>query len=169
MTYSTQARCLGILFIFGLFSNVAFADNHLSVGQMNDLLDNCFSQTQLVEHKESMDKANVASCSSVLRSDWLPRESELNVYFNRGVVFMAKGETQKAIGDFNKVVSLEPNSYRAHVALAQLLHSEREYLQAKVHYDKAIMINNTNPLLQHNRDLVIRSITAEKQERLSMN
>ncbi|MEP1385713.1 MAG: hypothetical protein ABJK64_18185 [Paraglaciecola sp.] len=169
MTYSTQTLCLGILSIVVFYSNLAFAGNHLSVGQMNDLLDNCFLQTQLVEHKESVDKANVASCSTVLLSDWLPRESELNVYFNRGIVFMAKGETQNAIGDFNKVVSLNPDSYRAHVTLAQLLHSEREYLQAKYHYDKAIAMNNTNPLLLHNRELVIQSINAEKQERLSMN
>ena len=167
-TFTTLASKVLLATSLFVTSNLALANNQPSVGQMNRLLDSCFLQSQQAQQKELIEKTNTVACNAILRSNWLSRDSESNVRLNRGIIFMAKGQTKKAIRDFKRVVKIKPASYQAHIALAQIFNTERDYAQAKHHYDQAIAINNTNPKVLHNHELVAKSIAAEKQERLSM-
>lgn len=168
MTTRNKTRIL-LGALFGLTCTSALADIGLSVNQMNGHLDKCYQQSQLAHQLEDKHKLSSVSCTKVLRNEWLTKEAESNARLNRAIIYMAKGDNKLAIKDFKKLLNKGTHRYQAHVALAQILESENDYMEAIAHYDNAIAIDNSNPLLLKKRTRIAQHIALEKRQRLSMH
>jgi len=162
----TKIINLSILSMLGLHVLPVTA-GHLSVNQMNINLDKCYQQTELVQQKSEAKELSIYACTKVLSNDWLSKETESNTRLNRGIVYMAQGQYEKAKKDFKRSISLNPNSYPAHVALAQLLYKDNDFVGALKHYDVAITLNSDATAVVHNRQIVVDSILLEQKNRLA--
>jgi tetratricopeptide (TPR) repeat protein len=162
----TKLFNLSIATILGLQVMPAVANN-LTVNEMNRKVEKCFQQTVLVHQKVDPNKLSSVACTQVINSSWISKIRESNNRLNRGIIYMAQGHYNKAIKDFRRTLSLTPDSYSAHVALAQLLNRVNDFTGAIHHYDQAIALNNADKTLLHNRQLVANSILLDERNRLT--
>ena len=58
-------------------------------------------------------------------------------YFNLGICMRKQGRNQEAIAAFNRVIQLDPEFYRAYVALAETYKEAGDYEKALYFYQKA--------------------------------
>jgi tetratricopeptide (TPR) repeat protein len=72
-------------------------------------------------------------------------------YYNRGVVFSKKGETDKAIADFEKVIHLSTGDYDAYAKLGILYGKAGSFSKAIETFDMAIRVKPDYPLSYGNR------------------
>lgn len=143
--------------------------SQLSVSQMNINLDKCYQQSELVYQTADPKELSVHACTKVISNEWLSRSVESNTRLNRGLIYMAQGKHQKAKKDFIRSLRFNPDSYPAHVALAQLLYKENDFVGSLRHYDLAITLNNNDAKLNKNRQLAFNSVVREEHNRLANN
>lgn len=156
------------IFPLGLLSFSATANYGLSIDGMNANLERCFKQTQLIEQGIPADKLSTRYCSRVINNTWHSREMESGALVNRGLIYQYKGNSDRALKDFVRAAAINPKSYQAHIAAAQLLFDKQEFGDALVHYDHAIEIDNQNPSLIRNRRLTALSLEKEQAQQLTM-
>jgi tetratricopeptide (TPR) repeat protein len=73
-------------------------------------------------------------------------------YDDRGIAWYRKGELDRALGDYNKAIALDPKFGIAHLNRGLVWHSKGQYDQALADYDKAISLGNVDlALAHHNR------------------
>jgi tetratricopeptide (TPR) repeat protein len=154
--------------LLALSSNMVSADIGLSVNQMNVQLDECYLQTQRASNPTLQHKLLTTSCTRVINNEWLSKEAESNARLNRGIIYKAKGDTLKAKKDFTWLLRKGVHLYQANIVLAQILEAENDYVLALKHYDSALAINNSNPVLLSKRAKVAEHIAREKHLQLSM-
>ncbi|WP_289030614.1 tetratricopeptide repeat protein [uncultured Paraglaciecola sp.] len=143
------------------------AASYLSVSQMNSNLEKCFQQTVLLHQKADVRNLTTLACTKVINNDWVTKEAESITRLNRGIIYMAQGQYNKAKSDFTHSLKLNINFYPAHVALAQLLNQEHDFVGAMHHYDKAIALDPDNTKLLRNRQLVANSILLNDKNKLT--
>ena len=59
------------------------------------------------------------------------------VMANRADVYLAKGNLDAALKDYNDILALNPNNVRAHVGRGQLFERRRDLTQARADYRSA--------------------------------
>jgi tetratricopeptide (TPR) repeat protein len=65
-------------------------------------------------------------------------------YFNRGKLFMRKGDMHKAREDFNRAIMLEPGVAITYIYRGDICMREGDYTSARKDYSKALEISPAN-------------------------
>jgi tetratricopeptide (TPR) repeat protein len=71
-------------------------------------------------------------------------EQAADIYCGRGIAFVARGQLDKALSDYNKALELMPCYYKAYFNRAILFTQQRDYESAISDFKKAIEINPTS-------------------------
>lgn len=80
--------------------------------------------------------------TKAIESGELSRDDLIKVYFNRGLAWQnGKGEDDKAIVDFNKVIELNPRHARAYYNRGCIWSVKGDYAKAIADYSKAIELD----------------------------
>lgn len=75
--------------------------------------------------------------------------------FTRALLYQQTGQWELAFSDINKVLEQEPNNARAHYILADCIEQQGNIDGALVEYNKAIALEETEPLFYLRRGLLI--------------
>lgn len=67
---------------------------------------------------------------------------DINAIYNRGRAYQEVNEPEKAIQDFNKVISIDKEHIEAHLSLAAILYEKGDYNKSLIHSSNAIKIND---------------------------
>jgi hypothetical protein len=79
-----------------------------------------------------------------------PRELPI-AYYNRGMAYSERGETDRAIADFEELVEMDPGDYEVHTRLGVLYAQSGFLSKAIASFNKAIEMNPDYPFAYGNR------------------
>lgn len=71
--------------------------------------------------------------------------SQIVEFENQAVAFRAAGKTAEEIESLNKILELDPNFVRAHLALSMAYIKAQEYAKAAEHAEKACQLEPNDP------------------------
>lgn len=151
-----------------LLSIPAYASFHHSLDDINRHINRCYKQTLLAADEQTLTQASTVSCSLLINSRQLPKKQQANTLLNRAVVNLYKGHDEKALQDFSRALLLNPKLVHAHIGSAQILYGNGALKEALAHYENAMSIDDTNPSLKHNRDLIANDLLELKYSKLVM-
>ena len=78
------------------------------------------------------------------------KEGDPDLFFNKGIAYKAKGETDKAIAEYRRALELAPDYAEAHNNLGNLLKDQKKYDEAIVHFESSIRVFPDNPTTHNN-------------------
>lgn len=85
------------------------------------------------------ERANVVTSTPVPKSEPSPRESEVTVWFARGIALEEDPGTQSdAVAAYHRVLEIEPAHAAAHINLGTLYYNRQDFSLAERHYRQAI-------------------------------
>ena len=96
-----------------------------------------------------MDKA-IADLTEAIRIDPMPRSDgpppvHINLHFNRGIVWHAKGDYDRAMQDYNQAISLDAKDAEAFYYRARLHFLYRDFDRALADMTEAGRLDPKNP------------------------
>ncbi len=97
----------------------------------------------------------LANCTTTSSSKKKPDPAKVaarksNVLINLGMAYVERGQYQVAMEEFNKALKIDPRSYDAHTAIANLYETIDQSQLAEQHYKKAIELAPDNPSTLNN-------------------
>ena len=93
-----------------------------------------------------------------------PVVSQAETHFQLGKAWKLRGDSRRALTDFQKALQIDPAFVEAHVKLADLLLEMGEVRRAFVHYDKAIELGPDHPGLEFRRAYLERMVNSSPVE-----
>src|SRR5215469_15914630 len=83
----------------------------------------------------------IAGCTALIESGQETSASLAGAYFNRGIAYERKGDVDRAIHDYDQVISLTPNNPIAFMNRSLWYSKKGEYGRAAQDYEQAIRLN----------------------------
>lgn len=95
-------------------------------------------------------------CSDAIIKDDLLLRDLAATHTNRGIIYAANGQLDRAMKDHNKAASLAPKMGKIYVNRGNVYHQTQEYVTALADYDRALELANV-PLdvVHYNRSLAL--------------
>ena len=78
------------------------------------------------------------------------KEGDPDLFFNKGIAYKAKGETDKAIAEYRRALELAPDYAEAHNNLGNLLKDLKRHDEAIQHFEASIRVFPDNPSTHNN-------------------
>lgn len=98
--------------------------------------------------------AGVRYCTDALRKDDLTLKDMAATYTNRGIIYSANGEYEKAMKDHNEAALLLPNMGKIYVNRGNVFHQQLDFERALEDYEKALEVGGVaGDIVQYNRSL----------------
>ena len=139
-----------------LFSNWAMGETKTSFGSSD--ANQCFH-----ESNNPISLASTRICSRAIREDNLSRRDLAATYTNRGIIFAAHGNFQRAMNDHNEAAELKPDLGKIYVNRGTVFHRLREYEKALAEYEKALKLEKVpKDIVEYNR-----ALSLEKMKKIS--
>lgn len=92
---------------------------------------------------------------AILRDDLLLRDLAAT-HTNRGIIYAANGQLDRAMKDHNKAASLAPEMGKIYINRGNVYHQTKEYVTALADYDRALELANIPLDIAHyNRSLAL--------------
>ena len=110
-------------------------------GPVNESVHHLIQVEEAVEHMDY--DAIIAQTTAALQDTDTPYEPALLFY--RGAAYYETGDIDKSIGDYERLVELQPDNDSAHYLLAAALHARGDDDQALEHVKKAADLDPDNP------------------------
>ena len=110
---------------------------------------NCFMSATLAIQLNSATKENVQECDQAILHGRLTRKDLLATYVNRGILYGAMENYQKALKDYRTAVELEPDTGEVYVNLGNLYLLSQKYDVAIQQYTTAIELTLTKNHIAH--------------------
>ena len=104
----------------------------------NSYARDCYTSASVISriHTESVN--GVATCTRALEYGNLSTRDMLATYVNRGILYVAKNEFDRAASDYDTAVKLNPPSGEVYVNRGNLSFLKRSYTDAISEYSKAV-------------------------------
>ena len=138
------------IYIFILLSSqLAFAQSKTTFG--SDNATRCYQ-----ESNTPFSTGGIRSCTDAIRKDDLTIRDLAATYTNRGIIYAANGQLDKAMKDHNEAVLLAPGMAKIYVNRGNVYHQTHEYPNALADYDKALELANVPlDIVYYNRSLTL--------------
>ena len=114
-----------------------------ATGAWADPYEDCFQSADL--------ERKIRGCTQVIeRGKRESRENRATAYTNRGLAYYDKGEVDRAIADFDKVIALDPNNADAYSNRGNAYDEKGEFDRAIADFRRALEIDPSNQLAKNN-------------------
>lgn len=110
---------------------------------------NCFMSATLAIQMNSATRENVQECDQAILHGRLTRKDLLATYVNRGILYGAMEEYQKALKDYRTAVELEPETGEVYVNLGNLYLLSKKFDVAIEQYTTAIELSLAKNHIAH--------------------
>ena len=110
---------------------------------------NCFMSATLAIQLNSASRENVEECDQAILHGRLTRKDLLATYVNRGILYGAMEEYQKALKDYRTAVELEPDTGEVYVNLGNLYLLSKKFDVAIEQYTTAIELTLAKNHIAH--------------------
>ena len=110
---------------------------------------NCYMSATLAIQLNSASRENIEECDQAILHGRLTRKDLLATYVNRGILYGAMEDYQKALKDYRTAVELEPDTGEVYVNLGNLYLLSQKYDVAIQQYSTAIELTLTKNHIAH--------------------
>ena len=100
--------------------------------------------------EEDTDRS-IAACSRLVGAAGLKSNDRAAAFIRRGTIYLRKGDTERAIGDYSAALQLRPGDVIALNRRGEAYSNRAAFEQAIVDYDRAVRLNPRYPLAFRNR------------------
>ena len=108
------------------------------------------------ESNTPLSTGGIRYCTDAIRNDDLTLRDLAATHTNRGILYAANGQLDKAMKDHNEAVLLTPGMGKIYVNRGNVFHQIHEYTKALEDYDKALELANVAPdIVHYNRSLTL--------------
>ncbi|MBT3625543.1 MAG: tetratricopeptide repeat protein [Gammaproteobacteria bacterium] len=95
-------------------------------------------------------------CSDAISKDGLLLRDLAATHTNRGIIYAANGQLDRAMKDHNKAASLAPEMGKIYINRGNVYHQTKNYVTALADYDKALELANVPlDIVHYNRSLAL--------------
>ena len=140
---------LRVLLPILVFSPVNAYTQSMSVIGGGSYARNCYMSATLAIQLNSASRENIEECDQAILHGRLTRKDLLATYVNRGILYGAMEDYQKALKDYRTAVELEPATGEVYVNLGNLYLLSRKYDVAIQQYTTAIELTLTKNHIAH--------------------
>ena len=114
----------------------------------------CYLAATIAAQMHSASKEDIDNCSFALDEASLKLQDRVATLVNRGVLYTAMEEYNKAVRDYDRAYKLSPDIAEIHVNRGNLLYMSRHFSQAVAEYTRAIELNLSKQyIVYYNRAL----------------
>ena len=110
---------------------------------------NCYMSSTLAIQLNSASDADIEECNQAILHGRLTRKDLLATYVNRGILYGAMEDYQKALKDYRTAIDLGPETGEVYVNLGNLYLLSQKYDVAIEQYTTAIELNLTKNHIAH--------------------
>ena len=110
---------------------------------------NCYMSSTLAIQLNSASDADIEECNQAILHGRLTRKDLLATYVNRGILYGAMEDYQKALKDYRTAIDLEPETGEVYVNLGNLYLLSKKYDVAIQQYTTAIELTLTKNHIAH--------------------
>ena len=110
---------------------------------------NCYMASTLAIQLNSASDAEIEECNQAILHGRLTRKDLLATYVNRGILYGAMEDYQKALKDYRTAIDLEPETGEVYVNLGNLYLLSKKYDVAIQQYTTAIELTLTKNHIAH--------------------
>ena len=100
----------------------------------------CFTASNLAVQINSASKGDIDNCNKAIQHGALKKRDLIATLVNRGILFAAMEEYQRAGKDYQSAINLDPKSGEAFLNLGNLYFIDKAFIIAINQYDKAISL-----------------------------
>jgi len=100
----------------------------------------CYTASNFVTHLNSASRTDIDNCNMAIQHGALKRRDLIATLVNRGILFAAMEEYQRAGKDYQSAINLDPKSGEAFLNLGNLYFIDKAFTIAINQYDKAISL-----------------------------
>ena len=138
-----------IYLIIVLGSQLAYAQNKTTFG--SDNATRCYQESNM-----PFSTHGLTFCSDAIRNDDLLLRDLAATHTNRGIIYAANGELDRAMKDHNKAALLAPGMGKIYVNRGNVYHQTHEYVTALADYGRALELANVPlDIVHYNRSLTL--------------
>lgn len=94
---------------------------------------------------------SIEACSRIVAAPALKAGDRASAYIYRGTIFLRRGETERAISDYDAALQLRPGDVVALNRRGEARSNRAEFVKALADYDQAVRLNPRYPLAFRNR------------------
>jgi tetratricopeptide (TPR) repeat protein len=130
-------------------SQLAYAQSKTTFG--SDNATRCYQESHT-----PFSTGSVRYCSDAIRNDNLLLRDLAATHTNRGIIYAANGQLDRAMKDHNQAILLAPGMAKIYVNRGNVYHQIHEYTKALEDYDKALELANVPlDIVHYNRSLTL--------------
>ena len=104
----------------------------------DDTARNCFAAASVAARRDHSDPGEVAGCTRALEHSRLSDRDRMATFVNRGILYLALRELERAEADFNAAIDLDPASGEVFVDRGNIAFIRRFYDRAISDYTRAL-------------------------------
>ncbi len=98
----------------------------------------CFHSANIAARRDYTDAAAVADCTRALEHSRLTDRDRMATFVNRGILYLAQRELDRAAADFDAAIKLDPASGEAFVDRGNMAYMRRAYDAAIIDYTRGL-------------------------------
>ncbi len=143
----SDLRLLGIVLTL-MPSSFVQAQNGTLIGGSSFAAE-CYRASQVATSTGSANRLDLASCDRAILDAGLKPKDLVATYVNRGVVYMAMGNSKQALADLNRALALDKNTGEAYVNRGNLWFVGNNLPKAVADYNSALELGVEKPHVAH--------------------
>jgi len=130
-------------------SQIAYSQNKTTFG--SDNATRCYHDSN-----SPFSTGGIRYCSDAIRDDDLTIRDLAATHTNRGIIYAANGQLDRAMKDHNQAALLAPGMAKIFVNRGNVYHQTHDYIKALADYDKALELANVPlDIVHYNRSLTL--------------
>ena len=115
---------------------------------------NCYMAATIAAQMQIGTREDIKECTYALEKTSLPFRDRLATYINRGIIYVAKGEFDAAIRDYDRAYRMDPDVAELHVSRGNMFYMGERYDQAVDEYSRALELEfNKQHVAYYNRGM----------------
>ena len=142
-------RIIYFIVIILLAGPIAYAQTKTTFGSNNAT--RCYQQSNT-----PFSKHGIVFCTDAIRQDNLLLRDLAATHTNRGIIYAANDQLDRAMKDHNKAALLAPGMGKIYVNRGNVYHQLHEYVTALADYDRALKLANVPlDIVHYNKSLAL--------------
>ncbi|MEM7359731.1 MAG: tetratricopeptide repeat protein [Pseudomonadota bacterium] len=133
-----------LILVGALCSSVALADSMQVIGG-NSYATECFASSNAASLTGSASARDIQSCDRAISHGGLRKRDLMATYVNRGIIFAALNNYDKAQADYERAMKMSRNVAEAYINRGNLWFMRKDFKQAIKDYDKSLKLKVKKP------------------------
>lgn len=159
-----------IVFAFSVTTSVAvFAQSIQVIGGQQSARD-CYMAATIAAQFHSASREDIDTCTFALENTSLNLQDRVATLVNRGIIYVALEEYNKAVKDYDKAYKINPDVAEVHVCRGNMFFMTNRFIDAVVEYTTAIELDPSKQyIVFYNRGLAYEKLGEFDKARADYN